>query len=433
MKGLKRSPATGLLYTTGSSAAVAAVDRLQHELLRYGQDAAVIFRAVEADPDFAVGHALAAAVHLFTLSRAGQTRAAPHIVAAERLAPRATAREGRLVAAVAAWFRGNTARARALHEDLARQAPRDLVAAKIAQFHQLNCGDFAGMRRMTAALMLHNPDVPQLSGMHAFALDQTGDAQAAERLGRDAADRDFDPWAEHAVAHALERHGRPAEAIAWLAPRSARWARCSSFLNSHNWWHLALFHLAAGADDQALALYDSRVWGIRKTYCQDQVNAVSLLARLELLGVAVGPRWEELAGWLAPRNGEHLNGFLDLHYVYGLARAGEDQQVDRMLAALADRAGAADATAAHRLTAQAAAGLVAHARGRPARAAALLGPILPALGCLGGSSTQHALFRLIFQDAVSAAAPAEARRRHARQAPGHGAHAPAGPPLGAFA
>lgn len=405
------SPQTGLRHSTGSPVALAAVDRLQQELLRYGLDAGVIHQAIDADPDFAAAHALAAALHLFAMSREGAAQAARHLAAATRLAAHANRREQILIAAISAWAGGDIARARALHAAIATDWPRDLLSARIAQFHQLNGGDFAAMRRMTARLLPANPDVSHLWGMHAFALEQTGDAAAAERLGRAAADRDFDPWAEHAVAHAMERPGRAAEAIAWLAPRSARWSRCSSFLYTHNWWHLALLHLEQGDTGAALALYDRRVWGVRKAYCQDQANAVSLLARLSLAGVDVGPRWAELAHWLRPRWDERISDFLDLHYIYGLARAGADAEVDAMLAGLAARTRAPSATPAHRLTARAATGLVAHARGDCRRAAALLAPVLPALHQLGGSSTQRDLFCLIHLDALTAAAPDEARLR----------------------
>ncbi|MGL6042826.1 MAG: hypothetical protein ACRC1J_02795, partial [Sandaracinobacteroides sp.] len=269
------SAATGLSHSTGIDLAVAGLDRLRGELLTYGLDAAVVFRAAEADPDFAEAQALAAALHLFAMSPAGQAAATPFIARARLLAPAATPREQRLVAAITAWHCGDTRLALQQHLAIAAEFPRDLVSARIGMFHQLNRGDFAGMRRLTGSLLAANSDVSHVLGMHAFALEQTGETQEAERLGRDAADRAFDPWAEHAVAHALERQGRAAEGVAFLAPRGESWSRCSSFLQTHNWWHLALFQLELNRPDAALDLYDRRVWGVRKASCQDQANAVS--------------------------------------------------------------------------------------------------------------------------------------------------------------
>jgi hypothetical protein len=395
------SPRSGLAHSTDSTAALTAIDTLEQELLFYGLDAAVVFRAAEADPDFAGAQALSAAMHLFAMAPAGAIAARPYLARAAALAPGADPREQLLIEAIAAWSRGDTAGALDLHLDIAGRWPRDLVSARIAQFHQLNGGDFAGMRRLTAQLVAANPDVPQVMGMHAFALEQTGDSAGAERLGRIAADAAFDPWAEHAVAHALERQGRAREGLDFMAARSGGWARCSSFLYTHNWWHVALFHLELGERDQALALFDGRVWGVRKGSCQDQANAVSLLARVELRGVPVGGRWEELAEWLKPRTAEHVNGLLDLHYAYGLARAGADAEVAALQQSLSAQARKRRDPVWRELVPAAVAGVVAHARGRLAEAAARLGAVLPRLHLVGGSSTQRNLFTLLHRDALA--------------------------------
>jgi len=103
---------------------------------------------------------------------------------------------------------------------------------------------------------------------------------------------------------------------------------------THNWWHVALYLIDRGDTAQALALYDERVWGVWKEYSQDQIGAVALLARLELRGVDVGARWGELAGFLKARVNESVWPFNDLHYLYGLARAGETDAAHAKLARL---------------------------------------------------------------------------------------------------
>jgi tetratricopeptide (TPR) repeat protein len=172
---------------------------------------------------------------------------------------------------------------------------------------------------------------------------------------------------------------------------------------THNWWHLALFLIDLDRADEALALYDQRVWGVWKEFCEDQINAVSLLTRLELRGLDVGNRWTDLAVFLKPRLHEHYSPFLDLQYLYGLARAGERGAVTEMLASLEERAENArpfEREAWGDCAVPMAHGLAAHAVGDHAEAAPLLGRAMPHVQSIGGSIAQRAPFGAIHLDAL---------------------------------
>lgn len=394
--------ANGLALTTDDAAVVAAADALEAELLRYGKGVGRYLDGPAARSDCALAVAFAAAVHLFALTAEGRARAMPLVGRALRLAKSATARERTVVEAVAHWAAGDTARATALHMEVARRWPADLVSAKICQFHQLNAGDFSGMLACTGALVGALPDNGWTLGMHAFALGQTGDLAGAERAGREAAALNADPWAHHAVAHVLDDAGRAAEGRAWMREHGRVWEDCSSFMYTHNWWHAALFEIGLGDHAAALALFDERVWGVRRDCCQDQVNAVSLLVRFELLGIDVGDRWDDLAPHLEKRIGDQANAFVDLHYAYGLARAGRDGAVERQLAALrtGGEAGEPPARAFRDAVATAAEGMAAHARGDHGRAAARLAAVGGHLPAFGGSRTQRRLVDLVREDSA---------------------------------
>jgi hypothetical protein len=134
-----------------------------------------------------------------------------------------------------------------------------------------------------------------------------------------------EPWAQHALAHVMLTQGRLREGRQFMQHVSPTWTGLNSFMLTHNWWHLALFELELGDGAAALQLYDSRVWGVVKEYSQDQIGAVSLLARLELAGVDIGTRWQDVADHLTTRVHDHVLPFLDLQYLYGLARAGRPE------------------------------------------------------------------------------------------------------------
>jgi tetratricopeptide (TPR) repeat protein len=392
----------GLPVTTALPATVEAVDRFSIEVLRHGKDAGALLVAAEADPDCALLQAYAGALYLFLQTAEGVAKAAPFLERARTLTRRASEREALMVAALDAWGAGAADRALDLHRRIALHWPRDLLNLKLAQIHQLNRGDRAGMRELAEAALPHGREHSYTWGMLAFALEQAGALDAAEDAGRRAVEMNQDdPWAQHAVAHVLEARGDPVRGLAFLAPLSGTWDRCSSFMYTHNWWHTALFRLDMNEAAASLQLLDEQVWGVRKTYVQDQVNAVSLLSRLELRGVDVGGRWIDVAAHVRPRIHDRQNAFLDLHYLYALARASDGEAVADMLAALEQHGKTGPLSCRpvwSEVAVPAARALVAHAGGRFAEAAATLGPVLPRMFLLGGSTAQQTWFSHLHQD-----------------------------------
>jgi hypothetical protein len=162
---------------------------------------------------------------------------------------------------------------------------------------------------------------------------------------------------------------------------------------THLWWHLALFYLSQGRDREALGLYDQHCWGIAKDYSQDQIGAVSLLARFEIAGIDVGPRWQDLADHLAARANDTVQPFLTLQYLYGLARAGRSQ-AETLLETV--RRYAARAPQFSRAVWQE----VALPGGDYADAWRRLAPAVPRMREAGGSHAQRDLFEQILLDAA---------------------------------
>jgi hypothetical protein len=346
----------------------------------------------------------AAAVHMFAESREAPANARPFIEAALANASRTTSREQRFIRAVGAWVEGDIPRAIALHAEQSHAHPRDLASLKLGQYHLFNIGDSAGMLRLAQAALPHAADVPYLHGMAAFAWEQChqlGEAEAAAR--RAIAMRRKEPWAHHALAHVMLTQGRLREGHAFMRDVSDTWTGLNSFMVTHNWWHQALFALALDEHTEVLRLYDGHVWGVAKDYSQDQVNAVSLLARLELAGVDVGERWHDVANYLAPRLQDHVLPFLDVQYLYGLARAGrpEAQTLMRNIEAHAARAPAHSRAVWQGVAVPTARGLLAHATGDWSAAARHLALALPNLEQIGGSHAQRDLFLRVHRHALA--------------------------------
>lgn len=347
--------------------------------------------------------ACAAALHMFAESCDAAANARPFIERALASPLQASPRELRFAQAVRAWVDGDIPRSISLLEEQVREHPRDLAALKLAHYHQFNLGDSPAMLRIALAALPDAGDVPYLHGMLAFAWEQCHLLTEAEAAARQAIRmRRKEPWAHHALAHVMLTQGRIGEGHEFLEGVSDTWTGLNSFMVTHNWWHQALFALELDRHAEALDLYDRQIWGVAKDYSQDQINAVSLLARLELAGADVGQRWRELGGYLAVRLDDHVLPFLDMQYLYGLARA-DRPEADVLLARIEAHAAQAPphARAAwQRVCLPASRGLLAHARGDHGLAVEALGVALPRLVEIGGSHAQRDLFAQVHLDAL---------------------------------
>ena len=388
--------------TVDGAAALAGVNDFVEGFIASEARAVNVLHAAEAE-DSPIVQAYAAAVHMFAETPDAPAHARPFLERAQAWAHAATPRERRFIAAVAAWIDGDVPRAIALHEEQAREFPRDLASLKLGHYHLFNRGDSPGMLRIALEVQQAAADVPYFHGMLAFAWEQCHFLEEAEAAARHAIElQRKEPWAHHALAHVMLTQGRIREGWDFLSGVAPTWTGLNSFMVTHNWWHQALFALELDDTDAALALYDQHVWGVEKGYSQDQVNAVSLLARLELVGVDVGARWQDVADHLAARTHDHVLPFLDLQYLYGLARAGRPQ-ADALMAAVEDhalRAAAHERHAWQQVCAPAARGLLAHARGEWQACVDQLGAALPRLVEIGGSHAQRDLFAQVHLDAL---------------------------------
>jgi tetratricopeptide (TPR) repeat protein len=189
-----------------------------------------------------------------------------------------------------------------------------------------------------------------LLGCHAFTLEETGEYAAAERTGRAGVElAPDDAWGLHAVAHVYDMTGQARAGLDWLTGREASWAHCNNF-RFHVWWHRALMHLDLGQFDAALAHYDADIRAEKTDDYRDIANAASLLSRLELEGVSVGDRWEELAVLAERRATDGCLAFADLHYMLALCGGARDEAAVALIARMQSTprsAGEAQAVISH--------------------------------------------------------------------------------------
>ncbi|GLQ07970.1 tetratricopeptide repeat protein [Sneathiella chinensis] len=390
----------GNRVTTTSAETIDAIDRFTESLIGYGTDFGAVFPASDNDPDCAVVAALAGLLGLFIETPDRLDIAGRYFARARDAAGQGTEREQLLVGALLAMQDGDIAKALKLHRTLAEQYPQDLLSAKIGQTHYFNLGDDDGMLWLADQVMDAHRDTAYAHGMRAFGLEQMSRLSEAEEEARRATDMQRrEPWAHHAVAHVMITQGRLDDGIRWMEALSGEWEDCNSFMYTHNWWHLALFHLESEDFSAALSLYDKHVWGRDKTFSQDQINAISLLWRLELAGVDVGDRWADVADHVAARTFVNDQPFLDMQYAFALARGGKMEALATLMEGMKRRAEGAPALiriAWQEVALPATEAFVAYARGDYGGTLSALGSARAQMQKIGGSHAQRDLFEQVW-------------------------------------
>lgn len=391
-----------------SSTALEAWNGVILGLLSHGTQTPVhLGRLMEAEPDFAMGYAARGLFCLMT-GRAEVLAAAHDALAAAKTSAAHTSitlREQGWINALDLWLNGQPTAAIAAIEDVLRTLPHDTVSAKLSHGIRFMLGDSAGMRRSVERVLgAHGADhacYGYLLGCHAFTLEETGEYDRAEAAGRKgllfAAD---DAWGLHAVAHVYDMTARADNGIALIENNSFAWQGANNF-RYHVWWHKALLHMERGELDVALGLYDAQIRADKTDDYRDISNATSLLMRLELEGMDIGRRWEELADFSENRVEDGCLVFADLHYLLALTGAGRGPARDAMSARFArDAAKSGEMPARVEAPGTAAlAGLNAFSEGRYDTAFLNLAAARPLMPTIGGSHAQRDVFERMTIDA----------------------------------
>lgn len=393
---------------SGDDARLAWNDLLEALLAHAAATPDHLARALAADPDFALAHAVKGLV-LLSLARAELVAPARDCLARARAAALlrpVTRREAMVVEALALWLGDAPRRAAERLEAILLAHPFDVLTLKLAHGLRFMLGDQAEMlstlRRIAPGFDESHPLAGFVHGCHAFALEEQGFYADAERAGRRAvALSPRDVWGRHAVAHVLEMTGRADEGIAWLGDGRA-WAHANN-LRFHIVWHLALFRLERGETGEVLRLYDEEIRAEETDDYRDIANGASLLARLGYAGVDVGDRWEELAAKAERRIHDGRLVFADLHYALSLLGAGHADGAEAIARSLIEDAknhASGERRAAARNGARAAFGLIALHEGDHDEAVRLLGAARDGLVAIGGSHAQRDLFEQAYAESL---------------------------------
>jgi tetratricopeptide (TPR) repeat protein len=360
--------------------------------------------ALREAPGFVMAHVLQA--YLLLSSRdPGHVRLARPVLAHAAELP-ANDRERLHVAAITAALADHYERAKARWSELLRRYPRDVLALQVAHAFDYITGDLDRMNdRVAAVLPAWSSELPgyhAVLAMHGFSLEECGEYKRAEDAARAAlALNPLDARAHHVMAHVFEMSERPAAGVRWMNQHLAAWG-VDSVIVTHGWWHLALFHLAQGQLDQAVALYDKRIRAGHSIEISDMIDASALLWRIQLLGGNTGTRWTELAAAWAPTIDDGFCSFNDLHAMLAFVGARDWDSARRLELAVAEAASRPTryGETTRLLGLPACRALIAFGRRNDTLAIALLASLPAVAHRLGGSHAQRDVLHLTLMRAI---------------------------------
>ncbi len=391
-----------LALTVADSRAVEIFDEAVEAVVRFrGDPVAILDRALEIDDRFVLAHCLSAMMNTIGNASSRLEAARLSIDRARGAVKGAQERERLHVAAVEAWFDSNLDRASRIYQQILFDHPRDLMALFAGHWLDFYRGDAPGRYgRVARVLSDWDESVPGhhwLLGMYAFGLEEVGQFRRAEFCGRRAVECDpGDAWGVHAVAHVMEMEGRLEEGVAWLEATRDGWA--STNMKIHNWWHELLFRIDLSEFERALQIYDEHVVDPERDDVEALIDRVSAMARLSLLGIDVGNRWQVLAPLWVPLTVDARNPFNDLHALLCFRFAGEDESAVRLMRAVEKNYDVAIPMMATGLSVLA--GVDAFCTGHNAGALERLIPVFYEVYRIGGSHAQRDLVQQIVLEAA---------------------------------
>ncbi|WJX93746.1 hypothetical protein P8452_75236 [Trifolium repens] len=342
-RGVKLLDEWGYQVTTSSQLCISAINHYYHQVLSYGKKRCVILEALAHDKDCVLANILAA--HF--LYSSDPSRASSCLEAAKSQLDRATIYEKHVFDAISYIITRDRDDEIAceLHSKLLKEFPRDLVSLKRAQVICFYMGRPDLSLSLVLQVLSQNEGHNYVYGMLAFSFLEVGrmsDAEEAAKRGYEINKQDI--WAQHALCHVFQYQCRLKEAVKFMEGCSSSWSSCSSFMLTHNWWHVALCYLEGNAPmKRVLEIYDHYIWKeLDKTdavSAEVYLNAAGLLLRLCVRGEmdTIGDRLKILAECLTNQANWYIDWHLDVLTVWALAKTGEFCKAEDLLKGIKHR------------------------------------------------------------------------------------------------
>lgn len=405
MVGVK-SDKWGYEVNTSSDACISSINSYYHQVLNYGRRRSLILEAPAHDPHCVLANILAA--HF--LCSSDPSLAHSHLNAANSRLEHATSYEKAVFKAIDYLISSNRDDdvAIELHSKLLKDFPKDLVSLKRVQVLCFYMGRPDLSLELVQQVLPVNQQEEYIHGMLAFPLlelNRMADAEKAARKGFEINNKD--PWVQHALCHVLQYNCHFKEAVEFMEKCSPSWSSLSSFMITHNWWHVALCYLDGNAPIKKVReVYDICIWKELERSdampVEVYLNALGLLLRVYVRGEinVFEDHMRTLAGYMTNQAFWYIEWHLDLLTLWALGCTGEFSKAEDLLKGLKFRISMMSMKKQQSmqrgmLLAEA---LYRHGKGDYDQALELLGPDFDANNCkmIGASDEQLDVFNEVW-------------------------------------
>ncbi|XP_011790142.1 PREDICTED: tetratricopeptide repeat protein 38 isoform X2 [Colobus angolensis palliatus] len=237
-----------------------------------------------------------------------------------------------------------------------------------------------------------------VKGIYSFGLMETNFYDRAEKLAKEALSiNPTDAWSVHTIAHIHEMKAEIKDGLEFMQHSETHW-KDSDMLACHNYWHWALYLIEKGEYEAALTIFDSHILPSLQASgtMLDMVDSCSMLYRLQMEGVSVGQRWQDVLPVTRKHSRDHILLFNDAHFLMASLGAHDRQTTQELLTTLRDASESPGENCQHLLARDVGLplcqALVEAEDGNPDRVLELLLPIRYRIVQLGGSNAQRDVF-----------------------------------------
>lgn len=386
------------LSTTSAAARDAYVDGVDRFISAQAGAEEALMRALDADPDFAMGH-LALARFRQANGRAPDAKAP--LAEARARTDRVTAREAAQIATLGLLIDGKGADAYRAMRAHVLDHPRDILMAQpcLGVFGLIGFsgqpGREAEQLAFTTALAPHYGDDWYFLCQHAFAQTEAGQqGPARETIERSMAQNPANAHGAHIKAHIHYETGETEAGFAFLDQWRDGYDK-SGQLHCHISWHIALWSLERGDIERMWQVIDADIapgaaWGPQINVLTD---TAAILYRAALAGIDVPPeRWQAVSDYAVQVFPEPGIAFADTHGALAHALAGRGEALAKVVSDARGPAGD--------LVRDLAEAFGAIARADWAEAVRHLTPVMADHARIGGSRAQRDLIEFAMASAL---------------------------------